>query len=331
MSEYIATFITGFGKQIKAQIRKDLPGIAILGLYDGLIHFKYAGKPAYFDRLIYLNNVFFVIKSFKGKSVSFTQMAETVCRSKQILLISRGTFRIRYSMENQFVKADSNLTKKVERHILNGSRLLIDRVNPTTEIWFIIRNEGIAFCGQLLYKRKTTEKSLNKGELRPEFAYLMCLCADLNSQSIVYDPFCGYGSIPKQLLTHFKVGKVIASDIEKEKVSALKKKLNRKNSDFECFRADALSPGSIPDKSVDVIITDPPWGYYEQIEDIAWFYRRMLAEFLRIGRPGCTIVLLSARKQEFTDACNNLPLLIMNRIETLVNGKKATVFILQPA
>jgi len=328
MTEYISTYITGFGEQIVSRILKDLSGVKILGLYDGLIHFQFFGDFFCLKKLPYLNNVFYVMKSFKGMFVSYRQMVESVCASKQKIPITKGTFRLRFSKGNQFVKVDNNLVKKVEKHILGESKLKIDRVNPTTEIWFIIRTEGIAFCGQLLFKRSLTEKNLQKGELRPEFAYLMCLCAELTRNSVVYDPFCGFGSIPKQLVSHFKPREVLASDIELDKIVDLKGKLQSKNTELKLFVSDVLSMNMINDKSIDVIITDPPWGYFEEIDNIRNFYKNMLKEFLRITKQGSTIVILSARKQEFLDACVDNEVVVDKQINTLVNGKKATVYII---
>lgn len=55
---------------------------------------------------------------------------------------------------------------------------------------------NIGFFGKLLRKRKITEKTLHKGELRPEFALLMCAFAGIKQNEILCDPFAGYGSIP---------------------------------------------------------------------------------------------------------------------------------------
>lgn len=54
------------------------------------------------------------------------------------------------------------------------------------------------------YLKGRQQKKLNKGELRPEFSHLMCCCAKIGYDDIVCDPFCGFGSIPKQLFDNFK-------------------------------------------------------------------------------------------------------------------------------
>ncbi len=331
MPEFIATFTTGFGEYIQKQIAKDMAGIKVVGLYDGLIHFKYNGDYSKLIKLIYLNNIFYVLKTFRGKNISFEQMTNVVCKKKESLLVTKGSFRIRFSRENQFTKVDKSITIKAENHILKESNLKINRVNPSTEIWYIIRTERVGFYGQLLFKRKMTEKDLNKGELRPEFAYLMCLCGNIAKMDVVCDPFCGYGSIPQQLVKMFSPKKVIATDLDEKKIITLKKKMHSRKTEIMCYSSNIFNLSCVENESVDKIVTDPPWGYYEEIEDIEQFYQNMIVEFKRISKENTTMVVLSARKQEFISACSKSGLIIEKQIDTLVNGKKASVFIVRKA
>lgn len=329
MPEYIATFTTGFGEYIQKQMAEDMPGIKTVGLYDGLIHFQYHGDYSKLVKLIYFNNIFYVLKAFRGKSISFEQMTNAVCKKKESLPVTKGSFRIRFSRENQFTKVDQSITIKAENHIVKESDLKINRVNPSTEIWYIIRTEGVGFYGQLLFKRKMTEKNLKKGELRPEFAYLMCLCGNIAKVDVVCDPFCGYGSIPQQLVKRFSPEKVIATDIDEKKIMAVKKKMYSRKTEIKCFCSNIFNLSCVENESVDKIVTDPPWGYYEEIEDIERFYYHMAVEFRRITKENATMVILSARKQELMAACSKAGFIIEKQINTLVNGKKAAVFIVQ--
>lgn len=92
MPEFIATFTTGFGEYIQKQIAKDMAGIKVVGLYDGLIHFKYNGDYSKLIKLIYLNNIFYVLKTFRGKNISFEQMTNVVCKKRNLYLSQKGLF-----------------------------------------------------------------------------------------------------------------------------------------------------------------------------------------------------------------------------------------------
>ena len=321
MAEFISTFITGFQDVVKADLEKRFAGIKILNLYDGLVHYKFDGDSHQLEKINYFNNTFFVLKTMKGKGLSFPSLVGAVCSSKSYFLVNKGSFRVRFQQENQFAKVDKNLTRRVEEFVLRNSKLKLDRLSPTNEIWFCIRREGFAFCGELISKREFTEKNLNQGELRPEIAYLICAYAELPLKAVVADPFCGYGSIPIQLGKRFKCGKIFASDIDKSKVELLKNK-------FDVRQADAFELAHIPDNSLDAIITDPPWGLWENIPDIQDFYNKMFVSFSRVLKPQGIMTILSARTKELEAAAAAQGLTIKKSLHTLVNGKKATIYVI---
>lgn len=327
MAEFISSFITGFQHVVEKNLPQILAGVKILHVFDGLIHYQYAGDSHNLDKIIYFNNTFFVLKTMKGKGLNFPSLVGAVSSEKKYYLINKGTFRVRFQNENQFVKVDKNISKKAEETVLHNSKLHLDRLSPTTEIWYSIRREGFAFCGQLISKREFTEKNLNKGELRPEIAYLICCYADLNQDDVVAEPFCGYGSISVQLIKKFRFQKLFASDIDKEKISInMQKKQLKDNPQIELSVNDAFVLPQIIDRSVDVVITDPPWGYFEQIDDIGEFYKKMFTSFKRILKENGRMIILSARKDEIEKAALEMNVQILSSLHTLVNGKKASLY-----
>lgn len=327
MAEFISSFITGFQHVVEKNLPQILAGVKILHVFDGLIHYQYAGDSHNLDKIIYFNNTFFVLKTMKGKGLNFPSLVGAVSSEKKYYLINKGTFRVRFQNENQFVKVDKNISKKAEETVLHNSKLHLDRLSPTTEIWYSIRREGFAFCGQLISKREFTEKNLNKGELRPEIAYLICCYADLNQDDVVAEPFCGYGSIPVQLIKKFRFQKLFASDIDKDKISInMQKKQLKDNPQIDLSVNDAFVLPQIIDRSVDVVITDPPWGYFEQIDDIGEFYKKMFTSFKRILKENGRMIILSARKDEIEKAALEMNVQILSSLHTLVNGKKASLY-----
>lgn len=327
MTNYISTFITGFSDVITVALKKLLPGVKIINVYDGVIYYSYDGKFDNIKNVFVLNNTFLVIKAYHGKLCFIDSMIKDAMSMKS-LPRSYGTFRVRYSLNNKFVGVNKSYTRQIEKRITQITKSRVDRVAPQTEYWFMQRSENIGFFCRLLSSRKFTEKNLCKGELRPEFAYLMCMLGKVCKESIVLDPFAGYGAIPKQLELNFQCERVLASDINKEHIVNLKSQFkNAKNIEFSV--RDALDMKDISTASIDSIITDPPWGYYEKIVDIGAFYGGMLNEFYRVQNDDGVSVILSARKEEFIEAVNNSKYKIDKQYNTLVNGKKAAVFIIK--
>ena len=321
MAEYIASFLTGFGEVVQAELEKDLPEVRIRTVYDGLVYFQWSGPWKELVRLPYLNNIFYVMRAFR-ENTGMTEMAAAVLKEKPKALVRQGSFRIRYSEANQFVGMPKDITRRLETYVSRGTSLSIDRVNPQTEFWFLKRSEGAGFFGQLLHKRESTEKNLHPGELRPELAYLMPRLVDLPENAIVADPFAGYGAIPRQLAG--RVETLYVSDLDGEKVENLKQLLQK---EAVVFQADALQLPQIPDHSLDAVFTDPPWGYYEEIENIPAFYGQMLECFgNKLKETGCAVVL-SARKLELEQAAEENGWMICRRVDTLVNGKKAAILV----
>ena len=357
MAEFVSTFITGFQDVVKTDLEQRFTNIKILNLYDGLVYYKFDGDSHQLEKINYFNNTFFVLKTMKGKGLNFPSLIGAVCSSKSYFLVNKGSFRVRFQNENQFAKVDKNLTRRVEEFVLRNSKLKLDRLSPTNEIWFCIRREGFAFCGELISHREFTEKNLNKGELRPEIAYLICCYAGVKEEPVVLEPFCGYGSIPVQLAKRFKCSKIYVSDIDEPKIELLRKKFNLVPEPVEGLnqqqvlrqaqepqraqepqgaqepmvdlrQADAFELAHIPDNSIDMIITDPPWGLWENIPDIQDFYNKMFVSFRRVLKSQGTMTILSARTKELEAAAIAQGVTIQKSLHTLVNGKKATVYVL---
>ena len=179
----------------------------------------------------------------------------------------------------------------------------------------------------MISKREFTEKNLNKGELRPEIAYLICCFAGLKNDDVIAEPFCGYGSIPVQLAKKFRFSKLFVSDIDEEKINMVSQKKQLKDNENIVVKVcDAMKLDYIADKSLDVVISDPPWGFFEEIGDISLFYENMLKSLLEKIKDEGKIIILSARKEEFEAVCKQMNLQIVKTLHTLVNGKKASLY-----
>ena len=159
MAEFISSFITGFQEVVESDLTQRFPKIKILNLMDGLIHYRFDGDSRELEKIIYFNNTFFILKAMDSKksdaknaglkSVDFNYLVNTVAQEKKYYLINKGSFRVRFIKENQFEKVDKKLTAKAEETVLKNSKLKLDRLSPSTEIWYCLRSEGFAFCRSL--------------------------------------------------------------------------------------------------------------------------------------------------------------------------------------
>ncbi len=174
--------------------------------------------------------------------------------------------------------------------------------------------------------RPSWEKTLHKGELPPPLVWTLCRLARLVHSDTVLDPFCGYGSIPDAALKHFHIKKFIACDNDREAALYTKARFNkRKKDDFIFYDSDfSALPSLFAEKSIDVIVTDPPWGEYREINKIS-FYKEMFDVFQKILKEDGRVVLLCANIDDFlSDALNNFKFEAKTPI--LLSGKKAAIF-----
>ena len=96
-------------------------------------------------------------------------------------------------------------------------------------------------------------------------------------------------------------------------------------------KRDALDLSYFEDNFIDVIITDPPWNIYNK-QDINFekFYEKMLTSFKRILKDSGSIIILMGNIDEFEKALSLVPeLILFNKIDTLVNGKKASIYVIK--
>jgi tRNA G10 N-methylase Trm11 len=120
----------------------------------------------------------------------------------------------------------------------------------------------------------------------------------------------------------FNVKKAIAVEKNPELAAELKiKSLAR----LEVMTGDATQI-SLADNSISRVVTDPPWGKFEQLseKELSDLYEKSLAEMVRVVKPNGVITILSAvQLQSYT---HTLPLELVKEYNILVSGQKATIY-----
>ena len=103
MAEFVSSFITGFQELVEQDLCSRFPKIKILNLMDGLVHYRFDGDSHELEKIIYFNNTFFVLKTMKGKGLSFPSLIGALTSSKNYFLVNKGSFRVRFQNENQVI------------------------------------------------------------------------------------------------------------------------------------------------------------------------------------------------------------------------------------
>jgi tRNA (guanine6-N2)-methyltransferase len=322
---YYSTFIPGLGEPVAEALGESLPDSKIVLSLDGLVAYESDAKPQLIEKLPFVTNSFSILKRFEGGSVG--EIARELVRdSAWSAERGRGTFRVIVSVANQLVALDSAVMEALEKRIAEKTGLRPNRAKPDHEFWLLERSEGHRFFALRLSHHKAYDKSLQKGELRPELANILCRLSDPAPGELFLDPFCGSGAIGIQRAKFPGGGLVIASDSDEEKVKRLQQRI--KDLDLRkrvvVRRDDALHLDRYEDGSIHKIVTDPPWGHFVDTEQpIGEFYGAMLAEFARVLRPGGKLVILTAEPLTIDDRFT-----IEKRFNILLSGKKAAVHVM---
>lgn len=335
MKTYFATFISGTQEIIEVLLKKRKA--KILKIFDGLVVFETEAAERDIRNYRFLNNVFRLLYEFKDVRPTneyFILMVKKVLGAKNFIPLvksslpsKRRRFKIVFSLENQMVSVDRGLVKKLEEKLYFIEDLKLSVKKPDLEFWFILRSEGVGFFGTRISYNYDKIESKQKGELRTELAYLLSFLSIPSPEDIVLDPFAGYGSIPKERIHSFPYKFLIAVDRDKNLTLKLKNNLS-KHRNIKILCANALNLKEVKDETIDKIITDPPWGEYQKIDNLVTFYIDMLKEFKRILVNKGVAVILTGSVEKFEEAMLQSKgfFEVQRKLKILVSGKKASIF-----
>ena len=338
MPQYFASLIPG-GEEIAAAIlhQRLAPQLTILAQSPGAMEFE-TPVPYQNLNLFCFNNIFLILAASPaqpdraGLEGFLRALPENPhCRWDQAAPSGKArTFRVVTACQNQHTAVDPKARQALEKKIARETGLRVDRSLPDAEFWVTVRRDGRACFLKRLSRHRAYDKLLHPGELHPQLAYMMCWLTSPSHKDIVVDPFCGYGAIPLQRALRFPFRQLFAFDSDPRPLALARKKLPRREN-LVVARRDALNlTEALPEWEVDAIITDPPWGLYEDLGmELSLFYRRMLDSFGRVIRPGGRAVVLTAGKRELEEAVSGSGFVLSERYDILVSGKKCGLFLLR--
>jgi tRNA G10 N-methylase Trm11 len=205
------------------------------------------------------------------------------------------------------ISIPSKIRKQIISSIIEETNWSFNPLKAEIEYWFLIHNEKCALLGiKLSQIISTPSRKLKKGELRPKMAHILNLISEPNSNDIYLDPFAGYGALPWDRVNYFPYKNVYISEVDTKLCDDLDSLINNKKR-ITIQQSSALNLSYLSDKSVNKIVTDPPWGIHQmQNIDYENFYEDMLNEMIRITQSGGLLVILTAKLKEIENAIDSL-------------------------
>lgn len=318
----------GLGELVALSLGADIKA-QVLYADDSAVMISTNAAPSKIGQLPYLKNSFVVLGSIprrRGVGQAVDRAASDLGRWS--LRRTGKPFRLMFSEDGQLVGVPGGSRSRLESAV---ARATGGRVNPRgggDEYWTIARRDldQVLFC-QRIQRPKRREPA--KGSLAPDLAQLIVNAVGrARRDDVVLDPFAGTGAlIAARVELPFR--EAICSDLgyQDGSVTLLPRLAGR--SGVRTLTDDARSLASIPDDSVDVVVTDPPWGEFEDSEQPEVLLDQALAGIARVLRPGGRIAMLVSRRMAGTvkDTWSRHQLRPQKSYDLLVNGHPATVLV----
>ncbi len=343
---YLCTFAPGLERPVADALREDLRRARTLREWSGLVEVDAAAGAARLRALPYLNNAFALLAHVRSDSgASAARVVRRLLADGRVDELMKRTrpergrsFRVVFSRENRLESLDPQLRAELERRVQQATGLRPERRGGDCEYWILLRREGDAFFLQRLTRRAATEKDLERGELRPEIANLLCRMSRPTAADRFLDPFAGTGAIALQR-ARLPFRSLTCVDADAERVRRLRRRLERtrlpRHADRRAIhvsRGDARELVRVGDGEVDRVVTDPPWGHYAELpEPPARFYTSVLRETRRVlANDGVAVFLIGegdALVRALEAAESGLSL--NGRSDILLSGRPASVLTLR--
>lgn len=157
-------------------------------------------------------------------------------------------FSLKYSVVSE---GESFIEVRSEVENIDDFRTLLSALHVT-------KNDTLT---RNLFRRSWRNKTM-PASLNPALAYILCKLANITENDILYDPFCGAGTIAVTAAKYFKPKKVLASDLSGKAVDFTIQNFKsagiHKNK-FSVFRSN-ISQVKLQSESIDKVITNLPFG-----------------------------------------------------------------------
>jgi hypothetical protein len=325
---YFAQFRAGLGELVIDSLRRDLARVQVVSSDESSLIFDAGSNPSKVANLGYLKNAFSVLGTVPRSSAqrAAEQFAEQVLSTPMLRGQRRGTnFRTMVSVDGKLLGLPRPAKIRLESAIAKATGARLSPRGGGVEYWLIGRRDltSMLFCQRLT----TGVKPGAAGSLGADLATLLVKASDPEPDDVFLDPFAGSGSIVRARMA-LPYGRAIYSDLAVGGPDLPVPPEIRRSSRVDVLAEDALELPSISTGSVSSIVTDPPWGEYdEQDVDFATLARRMMASFDRVLDPrrGRLVLLLSRRAGEIAQGLwPSANLKLVQSHQLLVNGHPAS-------
>ena len=333
--EYLLFFPAGMGDLAIAALSQELADARQKYRDDSAVIFSSSSPVRTVASLSFATNAFLVLtQTGRGNIESGIRQLAQRARKAAIPQLPRDArqFRVMISVDGKLTSVSAGSRALLEDALTDKTGGRLARRGSGTEYWVVGRRD----LTELILGLRLTEKTKPgkaqpvkmKGALSGQLAALLVSASRPRSGDVFLDPFAGSGSLVRARLA--RPGHAFwYSDTDPGRADPTLRRDLRRNSAGHFLSEDALTLPSISDGSVDVIVTDPPWGEYDQLKtSLSDFYSALAISFDRVLNPvtGRFVILVARRSaDELASALSAFPFKIEATYPVLINGHPANV------
>lgn len=329
---YFIQFPAGASELVELALDARLRKTKIIYSDDSSLLFESATSIQSADDLPFAKNVFRVLYDVPRRDVSASlrNLGNVISPSSSRRRGGSIKFRIMFHIDGELASVDPSTRKSLESKLAASIGGVIEpRGGMGTEYWVVGRLDlDRLILAERLPRRTKAEKS--KGALSAELSWLLVSATRPQPNDVVIDPFAGSGALIAARLAH-PARSIVYNDLSYDPRDPQLSTSLRNNRRVKFLSEDALSLSAIADATVDVVLTDPPWGEHEATvppyPEFAYAVSRSVSRILK-PESGRLVLLINRR-----NAATMIDALSTERIDTertasvLVSGHPATVII----
>jgi predicted RNA methylase len=329
-ARYYVQFTAGTGGLVRDALAARLDRMSVAYADDSAMILESATPPSGVAAVPFLKNAFLVIAVTERRDLakSIGRLSQSL-RREQFRSVPGppDRFRLMAHLDGGLVPIEPRARGALERVVARHTGARLEPRGLGQEYW-VVGRQGLPelLFGARLPKPPRTPTA--KGALAYELAAMLVAASKPTPEDRFLDPFGGSGALvaARAELPARSLG---YSDLDLERHRrALAAQLPKR---VRLLAEDALTLPSILDGTVDVIVTDPPWGEHEDLDrpfpDFAVEIGKSFARVLHPAR-GRYVLLINRRNADpMRDALAAAGLPPTAEHPILVNGHPATVLI----
>lgn len=329
---YYVQFTAGTGTLMLEALDTQLEQLRVRYADDSAMVLESSSPPSKVAAVPFIKNAFVVIaETGRGDLNKGVIELGRVAENRQFPRLSgaSGRFRVMVHVDGSLASVTPPTKAAIERTITARTGARVESRGMCQEYWVVGRQglKDLLFCARLPKAQKVTKA---RGAISHELSAMLVAASRPTPRDVFLDPFGGSGSFAVSRLEQ-PAKQVWYSDLDLEQHRHSFARQLTNNKRVRLLAEDALTLPSIPDGSVDAIVTDPPWGEHEDVgRPYDEFARAIGTSFARVmhATRGRYVLLVNRRNAAtMRDGLSAASIPPHDEHEVLVNGHPAIVLI----